>query len=310
MYRAYWAVPRTLKTSQGEQVNTVFGVASMLLSILAAEEPDALLFCFDEGSETFRHQEMETYKDGRADTPDDFYVQIPRVFELIRTCHVQSVSNPQFEADDFIGTYARRAAEQGARVTVVSGDRDLLQLASDNIRIAIPHQGYRAAEYLGPAEVLAKYGVTPAQIPAYKGMMGDSSDNLPGVKGIGPKGASELLQRFGSLEGIYEHIADIAPKTAEKLIRDKEQAFFCERLATLHTDVPLPLPLTDLSLQGLPAADMLGFFRNLEFRLLLGRMQSLLQSAYGKTIFAEVSEKDKVQMVDDAPQAKSQLSLF
>ena len=124
MYRAFYAIPRTLKTSSGEQTNAVFGVASMLLTLLKIEEPDALLFCFDAGEETFRHQENATYKDGRAETPDDFYVQIPRIIEMIDSFGLRHVSHPTYEADDFLGTYATLAERECHRVTIVTGDRD------------------------------------------------------------------------------------------------------------------------------------------------------------------------------------------
>ncbi|MBM3303365.1 MAG: DNA polymerase I, partial [Deltaproteobacteria bacterium] len=208
MYRAYWAIPRGMQTKAGEQSNAVFGVISMLLSILSKEQPGSLLFCFDEGEETFRHQQSDTYKEGRAETPDDFYTQIPRILQAIDAFGIRRVSDAQYEADDFLCAYARAAAKDpDARVTIVTGDRDALQIATDRIRIAIPHKGYQAAEYLGPGEILAKYGVRPDQVPAYKGLTGDSSDNLPGVKGIGPKNAAQLLQQFDSLQGVYEHLS-------------------------------------------------------------------------------------------------------
>ncbi|MDD5041348.1 MAG: 5'-3' exonuclease H3TH domain-containing protein [Candidatus Peribacteraceae bacterium] len=281
MYRAYWAIPRTLKTRAGEQANTVFGVASMLLSILAKEEPDAFLFCFDEGDQTFRHQEAKDYKAGRAETPDDFYMQIPRVHELIDTFAIPHVSDPRFEADDLLCAYARAAEQAGMRVTIVTGDRDALQLASDSIRIAIPHKGYQQAEYLGPKEIEAKYGVRPDQIPSYKGLTGDQSDNLPGVKGIGPKTAAELLQKYDTLKNIYDHLEEIRPAVREKLAADREQAFFCERMALLVTDLPL-LPFDQLSLGILPVAKIQEFFRAMEFTLLIKRLQAMLQTSFGR----------------------------
>lgn len=281
MYRAYWAIPRTMMTRAGEQTNAVFGVASMLLSILTKEEPDALLFCFDEGDQTFRHQEAVDYKAGRAETPDDFYVQIPRILELIDSFTLPHVSDAKFEADDLLCAYARAAEKEGMRVTVVTGDRDAFQLASDRIRIAIPHKGYQMAEYLGPKEIEVKYGVRPDQIPAYKGLTGDQSDNLPGVKGIGPKTAAELLQKYDTLQGIYDHLSDIRPAVREKLEHDRDQAFFCERMALLVTDLPL-LPLKELSLGEFPVEQILTFFRTHEFTLLLKRFQLLLSTPFGQ----------------------------
>ena len=308
MYRAYWAIPRTLKTSKGEQVNTVFGMASMLISILAKEKPDALAICFDDGDQTFRHQEHAEYKEGRAETPDDFYAQIPRVFELVDALGIPQISDPEFEADDFLGAYAKQAEQEGMKATIVSGDRDVFQMASEHIRIAIPHKGYQAAEYFGPEEVKAKLGITPEQVPAYKGLAGDSSDNLPGVHGIGPKTAAQLIQDHGSLEGIYEHLADIRPSVRQKLEQDKEQAFFCQKMSVLKLDMPLPQSLEEISLHDLPVQSVFDFFAEMEFSLLTKRFQALLDSDDTSGHFSE-EEKEVVQ-VSSAEKEPDQMAMF
>jgi DNA polymerase-1 len=304
MYRAYYAIPANMKSSKGELTNAVYGVASMLISILNTEKPDALLFCFDKGEETFRHQENATYKDGRAETPDEFFAQIPRIIELIDTMKIAHVADVQYEADDFLGAYATQASTAGMHVTIVTGDRDALQLASDTIRVAIPHKAYQQAEYLGPSEIYAKYGVRPDQIASYKGLIGDASDNLPGVVGIGPKTASALLQQYDTLKGVYDHIDDIKPSVREKLLRDKDQAFFCERMATLVCDLPLPVSLEELMLKDMPVDPALAFFRTLEFATLARRFLSLTQSTYGLEHFAPSSPEPVVTS------AESQLTLF
>jgi len=303
MYRAYWAIPRTLSTRAGEQVNTPFGMASMLLAILAAEEPDSIVICFDEGSKTFRHEENETYKDGRADTPDDFYSQVPRVMELMRAFGFPVVSNPQYEADDYLASYATEGNEQGMKVTIVTGDKDAFQLASENIRVAIPHKGYSQAEYLGPDDVYEKLGVTPSQVAAFKGLSGDSSDNLKGVSGIGPKTASTLIQQFGSLEEIYNHLPDIRPAIREKLEADKEQAFFCERMAELVCDLDLPVSMEDIQLIDMDPTLLLEFFTELEFTLLSKRFMKFLETDYGQSHYLT----DTIAM---PAESKTQLSLF
>lgn len=301
MYRAYWAIPRTMKTSKGEQVNTPFGVASMLLQILKAEEPTHLLFCFDAGSETFRHAEYAEYKSGRAETPDDFYIQIPRTFSLIDSFSIKSVSGKEHEADDYACAYARSAASEGFRVTVISGDRDLLQLASDNIRIAIPHKGYQVPEYLGPSEVLMKYGVTPEQIPSYKALVGDASDNLHGVKGIGPKAAEALIREYGSLSGVYDHLPSIKDSWRSKLEADREQAFFCERMATLVSTIPLIAPLPTLQFADVQVDPILQLFQELEFFLPRRRFEALLASAYGKQVFTPLTQSSPLSSTMSLP---------
>lgn len=307
MYRAYWAIPRTLVTSSGEQVNAVFGVASMLLHILKIEQPDAVIMCFDAGEETFRHQENETYKEGRAETPDDFYTQIPRIMQLVEAFGLPHVSNPEYEADDFLCAYAREGRKADMQVTIVTGDRDAFQLAEEHVRIAIPHSGYQKAEYLGPDEIYAKYGIRPDQVPAYKGLTGDQSDNLPGVKGIGPKTAADLLQKFDTLEGVYENLGDIRASVKTKLEADREQAFFCERMAQLVCDFPLNLPLADVKLESIPADPLVQFFQEMEFTLLTRRLREFLATPYGQkayfTVAALFEEKSAAQTDD-------QLTLF
>ncbi len=306
MYRAFYAIPSGMMTKSGEMTNAVFGVASMVISILKAEEPDSLLFCFDEGEETFRHRENATYKDGRAETPDTFYLQIPRILEMVDAFGFRSVSDKEYEADDFLGVYACAAERAGMRVTIVTGDRDAFQLATDHVRIAIPHKAYQAAEYLGPAEILSKYGVRPDQIPDYKGLTGDPSDNLPGVKGIGPKIAAGLLQQFGTLQGIYNHLDAIqSASVRDKLVADHDQAFLCARLAKLQCDLPLPVPLEELELQDLPVDPVRSLFRTLEFSLLGRRFESLLASPYGRARFWSVED------VMAQPEAeKPQMTMF
>ncbi len=285
LYRAYWAIPRSMKTSSGEQVNTAFGFASMLLQILRVEQPDQLLFCFDADEDTFRHKEYPEYKAGRSATPDDFHPQVPRVLQLLDAFHIKMVSGNAYEADDYACSYARLAERAGGRVTIVTGDRDLFQLSSETIRVAIPYKGYQMPEYMGPSEIFKKYGVTPAQIPAYKGLVGDASDNLPGVKGIGPKAAEALLQQYGSLESIYEHLGEIRASWRTKLEAGREQAFFCQRMALLLDTIPASIPLEDLAFQDIPTKSIEDFFSTLEFTLVAKRFRMFLETPYGRTHF-------------------------
>lgn len=286
MHRAYWAIPRTLRTRAGVQVNIAFGVASMLLSMLKIEQPDGWVCCCDRGDETFRHTEHTEYKAGRQETPQDFYDQMTIVENLLTAFGIAVAGNPQYEADDFLCAYAHAAVQSGVpRVTVVTGDRDAFQLATDKVRIAIPHKGYQATEYLGPAEVLAKYGVRPDQVPALKGLAGDSSDNLKGVSGVGPKTGAELLATYGTLEGIYEHLAEIRPALRAKLEADRESAFFCQRMAVLLYDIPLPIPLEQATLTHQPIEPLVAMFDQLEFLMLRRRLETILTTDFGKRAF-------------------------
>jgi DNA polymerase-1 len=307
MYRAFYAIPASLKMKNGEQVNAVYGVASMLVSMLKAEEPDSLMFCFDAGEETFRHQENATYKEGRAETPDEFYTQIPRILSMLDSFPIKRGENPKYEADDLLCAYAKAGTDAGMRVTIVTGDRDAFQLASETVRIAIPHKGYMAPEYLDAAGVLAKYGVRPDQVPSYKGLVGDASDNLPGVHGIGPKGASKLLQQYDTLAGVYEHIDEIKGTTKDKLLKDKDQAFFCERMATLVCDFELPVKLEELALTNMDMTEAITCFRNLEFFSLMKRLETVCKSTYGRGHFSWPTETMETKKT---PPAESQLALF
>lgn len=317
LYRAYWAIPRNMKNSKGEQVNMAFGYASMLMNILKAEQPDSLLLCFDADEKTFRHEQYEAYKAGRSPTPEDFYPQVPGVFRMLDAMGIKRVEGGGFEADDFACAYARAAEKQGDRVTIVSGDRDLFQLASDKIRVAIPHKGYQVPEYLGPKEVETKYGVTPAQIPSYKGLVGDSSDYLHGVLGIGPKAAAALLQKYGTLQNLYDHLPEVKESWRTKLEKDRESAFFCAKMAELICDLPFPVPLSELALSALPTADILSVFKDFEFTLLTKRLIALTELPYGKAHFlpapaqTEAIAPTKNRKHQGSPDvASSQLSLL
>lgn len=294
MHRAYWAIDRRLKTSQGEQVNAVFGVVSMLLTAFAREHPDLLLACFDEGKETFRHQDHSEYKAGRAETPDDFYAQIPRIHEALRSFSIPILSDAKYEADDLIGTLALRGAKEGWEVLIVTGDRDLFQMADTRIRIAVPHKGYAEPHYLDARGVEQVLGVKPEQVPDYKGLIGDASDNLQGVRGIGPKTASALLRQYGTLERIYEHLPEIRESARAKLLADKESAFFCKKLARLVTDIPLPGDLLATTFSGKRAA-VEDFFARLELKTLLRRFQKFLEEdSYAREHFSGVGASDSV----------------
>jgi DNA polymerase-1 len=306
MHRAYWAIQRNLQTSKGEQTNAVFGVASMLITLIAREKPDILVACFDEGDETFRHADHKDYKAGRAETPDDFYTQIPRVHQCLHAFGIPVLSDPKFEADDLLGTLAKRGVKEGYAVMIVTGDRDLFQMASPGIQIAIPHKGYALPEYLDAKGVEGKLGVTPDQVPDYKGLTGDTSDNLKGVRGIGPKTAVELLQKYHSLEGVYEHLPEMRESVRKKLEADRESAFFCKKLARLVTDVPLTFELTDMEKWGEKSGRVDAFFQEIEFFTLRRRFHKFLEeNGYAHAHFSNGGGSDPGgAFLEEAPQGE------
>ncbi len=289
MYRAYYAIPRGMKTNDGLQTNAIFGVASMLMQILKTEQPDSLLFCFDAEEKTFRHVEYEAYKAGRAETPDDFFTQIPHIFRMIDTFGFKRAELGGFEADDLLCAYAKEGVKNGNRVTIITGDRDAFQLVDENVRVAIPAKGYQMPEYLSAEKIKEKYGVTPDQIASYKGLVGDSSDNLKGVNGIGPVAAASLLQKYGTLKNLYDHIDEVKPAWREKLINDKEAAFFCERMAQLVCDFALPISFEELAIKDMDAAPALTLFREFEFNLLTKRLQAFLTTEYAAAHFVPLA---------------------
>lgn len=238
IHRAFYAIQAPLTTKSGEPTNAIYGFASMLLNIIEAEEPDYMAMTFDEHAPTFRHEVHEEYKGTRQKAPDELYSQIPRIKDMVKAFNMPIFSKEGYEADDMMGTLAKKAKAQGITPWLVTGDMDLLQLVDDVIRVVFPHKGYKEPIVYTVDKVVDKYGITPDQVVDYKSMVGDSSDNIKGVDGIGPKGAQKLLNEYKTLDGIYENINNIAGGTQEKLIRDKDQAYFAQHLARIVTDVP------------------------------------------------------------------------
>ncbi len=235
--RAYFGLP-DLTTTKGQHTNAILGFLNIVLKIFDEEKPDYAAVAFDVHEPTFRHKEFSDYKGQRRPMDESFYTQFPPLTELLHAMGILTMEKGGYEADDLLGTVAKLSEKQGIKVTIVSGDHDLLQLVDENITVRIPttRKGVTTIENFDPAAVLEKYQLEPIRIIDLKGIAGDSSDNYKGVEGIGEKGATELLVKFGSLEGIYEHIDEVKGKQQEKLIKGKDNAFFCKWLATIKTD--------------------------------------------------------------------------
>jgi len=278
IHRAFYAIQNPLKTSSGEQTNAIYGFASMILNIIEAEKPDYIAMTFDEKAPTFRHDEHEGYKATRAKAPDELYTQIPRIRELVERFHMPMYSQEGFEADDMMGTLSRIAHEKGATSYIVTGDMDALQLINGGIFVVFPHKGYREPLVYDRERVVAKYGITPEQVVDYKALMGDTSDNIKGVQGIGPKGASRLLNDYKTLDGIYEHLDEITGGIHDRLKEGREDAYFSQRMARIVTDVPCDFDLESDNIKTLDYRGLKQFFEEMEMRSLVRRLEKMVPS--------------------------------
>ena len=246
-YRAYYAMP-ALKNKKGLYTNSVYGFTLMLERILEDTKPKYALVAFDKGKETFRHKSYEAYKGTRDKTPNELVEQFGYVRELLDSYGIKYEEHLDYEADDIIGSYAKIAEKAGLEVIIVSGDKDLTQLASDNITVYYTKRGVTEIDYYTPEFINEKYGLTPQQIIDMKGLMGDKSDNIPGIAGIGEKTAIKLLTEYKTVENILENIDNISgKKLKERLTEGKEDAIISKKLATIYTDVPVDNKIEDLT---------------------------------------------------------------
>ena len=243
MHRAYHAIQTPMSAADGTPTNAVFGFMSMFLKFIELASPDAVVCAFDAGKPQFRIAELESYKAQRPPMDDDLRVQFPVMEELLTAMNVPVVKVKGWEGDDILGTIAARDEELGFETLLVTGDKDAYQLASDLTRIVTTKKGITDVTIYGPEEVVERYGVSPEQFPDFLGLMGDSSDNIPGVPGIGAKTAAKLLQRFGSMQGIYDNLDQFKGKQLENLRDNRDAAFLSRRIATIVTDLDFPLDL-------------------------------------------------------------------
>ncbi|MGG1312075.1 DNA polymerase I [Cohnella laeviribosi] len=269
--RAFYAMP-PLTNSSGLHTNAVYGFTTMLLKVIEEEKPTHMLVAFDAGKTTFRHEGYAEYKGGRQKTPPELSEQFPLLKELLKAFSIAQFELPGYEADDIIGTLARMAEEQGQTAVVVSGDKDMLQLASDNVTVLLTRKGVSETERYTPEEIRAKYGLTPQQIIDLKGLMGDPSDNIPGVPGVGEKTALKLLAEYGSVERVLEAADGIKGKLGENVRNHKEDARMSKELATIFRDVPLEASWDELSWNGYDASELAAALRKLEFKSLIERL--------------------------------------
>lgn len=276
IHRAFYAIQNPLKTSSGEQTNAIYGFASMLLNIIDAEAPDYLAMTFDEKAPTFRHEVHEGYKATRIKAPDELYSQIPRIHEMVRSFNIPIYSKEGYEADDMMGTLALKAQEEGITSFIVTGDMDMLQLVNGNVFVVFPHKGYKEPLLYDKEGVFKKYQIHPNQVVDYKALVGDTADNIKGVEGVGPKGASHLLTQYKTLDGIYEHLDEIPDTMRTKLINGRESAFFSRHLAEIVTSVPCDFKKEDTEIDKLNYLGLQKFFEEMEMKSLKKRLEKMV----------------------------------
>lgn len=268
LHRAYHAYP-ALTTKDGQLVGTVYGVASILISALQEIAPSHVVVAWDLPKPTFRHEKYVGYKAQRRKADAEMIEQIPLTKQMIETMGLVQLEQAGYEADDIIGTLA---TQQTGEVVILTGDQDTMQLVSDTVHVMMPPRGREPARVYGPKEVVAKYGVRPDQIVDYKALVGDASDNIPGVAGVGPKGASELLQKYGTLDEIYSHISEIDGKLKDKLVAGKDSAYLSQDLSRIVTSMTLAIQDEKMQYLGLEREELKTLFTELGFKSLLRRL--------------------------------------
>ena len=247
--RAFYAIP-PLTNNEGIHTNAVYGFTNMLFKMKEEIKPDYIVAAFDRKAPTFRHKEYEDYKAGRKKMPPELGEQFPIIKEVLNLLSVNIYEIDGFEADDIIGTLAQFAEKNGIEVFIVTGDRDALQLASDNIKVVITKKGVSETAIYNKESFIEEFGITPTQYIDVKGLMGDKSDNIPGVPGVGEKTAFKLIATYGSMEGVLSNINEISgKKLKENLETYSEQAIFSKKLATIMTEVPIDFDLEDIKSQ-------------------------------------------------------------
>lgn len=282
-FRAFFSILdlNRFKNSNGLHTNALYSFHRMFKSILDSEKPTHVLVAWDAGKTTFRTEMYADYKGGRSKTPREFIEQMPYFNVLLDAWGIPHYRLNQYEADDIIGTLARKGEEAGYEVVVLSGDKDLIQLADNNITVKITTKGVTELVEYTPEVIFEKYGLTPEQIIDMKGLMGDSSDNYPGVTKVGEKTAVKLLQEFGSVEGIYEHVDEMKKsKLKENLINDKELAFLSKKLARINVESPIEITMEDTLLKEQDVDALMSFYKEMNFN----SFQSDLLNSGGATV--------------------------
>ncbi|MFV0561206.1 MAG: DNA polymerase I [Enterococcus sp.] len=292
-FRAFFALHNSLerfKNSSGLHTNAIYAFNNMFENVMQKEQPTHVLVAFDAGKTTFRTEMYAEYKGGRSKTPGEFKEQMPYIRELLTGLGVQHYELPNYEADDIIGTLAHQVDKELFDVVILSGDRDLTQLATEDIKVDITVKGVSDIESYTPEHIAEKYdGLKPLQIIDMKGLAGDSSDNIPGVTKVGEKTAIKLLKEYGSVEGVYAHIDEMKKsKMKEHLIEDKELAFLSKTLATINVHAPVEIKVDELKYEGKDLDKLVPFYKEMEFKQFLEKLNVVEETPEMQDILFDV----------------------
>lgn len=278
-HRAYHSIPPL--TTNGQPVNAIYGFYSMLLSALDSLKPDYLVVCLDSLGPTFRQSEFVGYRAKRKPTDSALVSQLPLIPQTLDVAKINYYALGGYEADDLIGTIANKSLKKItskskrhliSKVTIITGDKDLMQLVSDKVSLFVPVRGLSETKLFGPDEVKEKLGVNPNQVIDLKALMGDMSDNYPGIAGVGPVAATGLLQTYQNLDNIYQHLDDIKSPLREKLIKDKDNAYLSQKLATLIINIPIKFTLKPAKFSAKNISGLENLFTEYNFKSLLSRL--------------------------------------
>lgn len=270
LHRSFHALP-PFRTKEGIPTNAVYGFATMLFKTIADFKPTHIAVCFDTPTPTFRKKIFPEYQIHRPKMKDELKAQFPLVKDLLTSAHLRHFEKEGYEADDLIGTIAQQARSNETRVLILTGDRDLIQLVNNSVLIISPQKGLSQIKLYDVEETKNKFGVAPSQIPDFKALAGDASDNYKGVPGVGPKTAVELIKQFGSVENLYTHIEEVNNQSLKTtLLTHKKNALLSKQLATIIKEVPVDFALGQCRLRNFPE-ELRDFFLKLEFYSLVKR---------------------------------------
>jgi len=306
-HRAYHSIPPL--SLDGQPVNAIYGFYSMLLSSIDQLNPDHLIVCLDSPGPNFRNEEFVGYRAKRKPADRELISQLPLLPKTLESAGIPAISMGGFEADDLIATLAQRSQKLRRRsdkkyifsqITIITGDKDLMQLVNQKVSLFVPIRGLSETKTYDPIEVKEKLGVTPSQVVDLKALMGDMSDNYPGVAGIGPKTATDLLSEYQNLDNIYAHLNEIKANIKDKLEKDKENAYLSQKLAMLVSNIPLDFKFKSARLNQDKLLGLLSLFEEYNFKSLISRLKRKLN----------IEQKNKITKTVTPQNNPNQSSLF